>query len=32
MRTGANVVEGKVTYAAVAEAFDLPYVPIEELA
>lgn len=28
---GLNVVAGKVTYAGVAEAFDLPYTPIEEI-
>ncbi|MBT3273488.1 MAG: alanine dehydrogenase [Spirochaetales bacterium] len=28
---GANVVEGKVTYKAVAEVFDLEYIPIETL-
>lgn len=28
---GLNVVAGKVTYAGVAEAFDLPYTPIEEV-
>jgi alanine dehydrogenase len=28
---GANVVKGKVTYRAVAEAFNLPYTPIDEL-
>jgi alanine dehydrogenase len=28
---GLNVVEGKVTYPGVAEAFDLPYTPIEEV-
>ena len=28
---GANVVEGKVTYKGVAEAFGLKYVPINEL-
>ena len=31
IRTGANVIEGKVTYKAVAEAFDMEYVPIEQL-
>jgi alanine dehydrogenase len=28
---GANVVQGKVTYKAVAEAFDLEYTPIDAL-
>ena len=27
---GVNVVDGKVTYAAVAEAHGLPYVPLAE--
>jgi len=31
IRLGANVVKGKVTYAGVAEAFDLEYVPIDTL-
>jgi alanine dehydrogenase len=31
IRLGANVVNGKVTYAGVAEAFDLKYVPIDTL-
>ena len=31
IRLGANVVKGKVTYAGVAEAFDLKYVPIDTL-
>lgn len=31
IRCGANVVKGKVTCKGVAEAFDLPYTPIEEL-
>ncbi len=31
IRTGANVIEGKVTYRAVAEAFDMEYVPIEQV-
>lgn len=31
IKLGANVVNGQVTYKAVAEAFDLPYTPIEEL-
>jgi alanine dehydrogenase len=31
IKLGANIVNGKVTYAAVAEAFDLPYTPIDEL-
>jgi len=29
VRTGVNVVEGKITYKAVAEAFDMEYVPLE---
>ena len=28
---GANIVEGKLVYKAVADAFDLPYTPIEEV-
>lgn len=28
---GANVIKGKVVYKSVAEAFDLPYTPIEEV-
>ncbi|MBN1543798.1 alanine dehydrogenase [candidate division KSB1 bacterium] len=28
---GINVIEGKVTYKGVAEAFDLPYVPLEQV-
>jgi alanine dehydrogenase len=31
IRLGANVVKGKVTYKAVAEAFDLAYTPIDDL-
>lgn len=31
LRMGANVVEGKVVYKAVADAFNLPYVPVEEV-
>lgn len=31
LRLGLNVVNGKVVYKAVAEAFDLPYVPVEEV-
>jgi alanine dehydrogenase len=31
IKLGANVVDGKVTYEAVAEAFDLEYTPIDEL-
>lgn len=30
IRRGANVIKGKITYKAVAEAFDLEYAPIEE--
>ena len=26
---GVNVVDGKITFKAVAEAFDLPYTPLE---
>jgi alanine dehydrogenase len=31
VRQGLNVVRGKVTYAGVAEAFDLEYTPVEEV-
>jgi alanine dehydrogenase len=31
IRLGANVIDGKVTYQAVAEAFDFEYFPIEGL-
>jgi alanine dehydrogenase len=31
IKLGANVIHGKVTYQAVAEAFDLDYTPVEEL-
>ncbi|MDY6834058.1 MAG: alanine dehydrogenase [Chloroflexota bacterium] len=31
IRKGANIVLGKVTYANVADAFDLPYTPIEDV-
>jgi alanine dehydrogenase len=31
IRSGANVVKGKVTYRGVSEAFGLPYVPVEEI-
>jgi len=31
IKLGANVVKGKITYKAVAEAFDLEYTPIDEL-
>ena len=31
IRLGANVINGKVTYKGVAEAFNLEYVPIESL-
>lgn len=31
IRLGANIVQGKVTYQAVADAFDLSYQPIEDL-
>jgi alanine dehydrogenase len=30
LRNGLNVIDGKVTYKAVAEAHELPYVPVEE--
>jgi alanine dehydrogenase len=30
IRLGANVIAGKITYKAVAEAFDLDYTPIDE--
>lgn len=28
---GINIVDGKVTYQGVAEAFDLPYTPVEDV-
>jgi alanine dehydrogenase len=31
LKLGLNVVHGKVVYKAVAEAFNLPYVPVEEV-
>jgi alanine dehydrogenase len=31
IKAGANVVNGKVTYKAVADTFDLEYTPIDEL-
>lgn len=31
LRLGLNIVDGKVVYKAVAEAFDLPYTPVEEV-
>jgi alanine dehydrogenase len=31
IRLGANVVQGKITYKGVADAFNLPYTPIDEL-
>jgi alanine dehydrogenase len=31
IRLGANVIDGQVTYRAVAEAFDLAYTPIDTL-
>lgn len=31
IRRGANVIDGRVTYQAVAEAFDLEYTPVEQL-
>ena len=30
IKLGANVVQGEITYKAVAEAFDLPYTPIDK--
>jgi alanine dehydrogenase len=29
IKLGANVIDGKVTYKAVAEAFDLEYTPVD---
>ena len=31
LRKGANILEGKLVYKAVADAFDMPYTPIEEV-
>ncbi len=31
IKRGANVIKGKITYKSVAEAFDMPYTPIEQL-
>ncbi|MCG4583486.1 alanine dehydrogenase, partial [Anaerosalibacter bizertensis] len=31
LRKGANILEGKLVYKAVADAFDLPYTPVEEI-
>lgn len=31
LKKGANILEGKLVYKAVADAFDLPYTPIEEV-
>lgn len=31
LRKGANILEGKLVYKAVADAFDLPYTPVEEV-
>ncbi len=31
IKLGANVIDGKITYKAVAEAFDLKYVPVDDL-
>ena len=31
LRKGANVVDGKVVYQPVAEAFEMDYTPIEEI-
>ena len=30
IKLGANVIDGQITYRAVAEAFDLDYVPVEK--
>ena len=30
LRKGANVLEGKIVYQGVSDAFDLPYTPVEE--
>ena len=30
IKLGANIIKGKVTYKAIAEAFDLDYTPVEE--
>jgi alanine dehydrogenase len=30
IKLGANVVDGKITYKGVSEAFDLPYTKIDE--
>ncbi len=31
LRKGANILEGKLVYKAVADAFDLPYTPVDEV-
>jgi alanine dehydrogenase len=31
IKAGANVIDGKVTYKAVAEAFDMEYTPVGEM-
>jgi len=31
IKRGANVIKGKITYKSVAEAFDMPYTPIEQM-
>jgi alanine dehydrogenase len=31
IKAGANVIDGKVTYKAVAEAFDMDFTPVETL-
>ncbi|CCQ93140.1 L-alanine dehydrogenase [[Clostridium] ultunense Esp] len=31
LRKGANVLEGKIVYKSVADAFDMPYTPVEEV-
>lgn len=31
IKLGANVINGKITYKGVADAFDMPYTPIDEL-
>lgn len=31
LRKGANILEGRLVYKAVADAFDLPYTPVDEV-
>ncbi|QQY80138.1 alanine dehydrogenase [Keratinibaculum paraultunense] len=31
LRKGANVIDGKIVYKSVADAFDMPYTPVEEV-